>query len=379
MISLSQFRRIPRIPTSKELEDIIFSQLKKIKVESPRGAKKRRPDYSFYKTLYFRQFRTIFPDLEERLQKIVDCFPIMDYLHPFHKELIDVLYGLEKMRIALGRIKNTKYAIASIQRQVSKKLGNSRTTDEAKKIRGETLGRLGSTIKNLKEPLDTLIAAKIELSKVPDFDVKKKTIAFAGAPNVGKSSFVKLTSTGTPEIASYPFTTKELNFGHRKQDFELIQLMDTPGLLDRPIHDRNAIEMRSILALKHLTDYIVFLFDPSEDAPQTLEQQISLQKEIADTFPEIPMKSYINKGDILEKERIGAVKAIVGDLPIIATMPNYLDTLEKIVLEIIQEIPQKDLRFQLPKKLVAKEEEGIKSEKSDKIEWIFFDEENNND
>ena len=78
MISLSQFKRIPRIPNSKELEDLIFSQLKKIKVEAPKGAKKRRSDYSFYKTLYFRQFRVIFPDLEERLQKIVDYFPIMD-------------------------------------------------------------------------------------------------------------------------------------------------------------------------------------------------------------------------------------------------------------------------------------------------------------
>ncbi|MHA1365334.1 MAG: GTPase [Candidatus Heimdallarchaeota archaeon] len=196
---MSQFKRIPRIPTSKELEDLIFSQLKKIRVEAPRGSKKRRSDYSFYKTLYFRQFRIIFPDLEERLQKIVDYFPIMDELHPFHK--------VEKLRIALGRISNTKYAISSIQREVNKKLGNSKSSDEAKRVRGETLGRLGSTIKNLKEPLDILIDAKIQLSKVPDFDVRKKTIAFAGAPNVGKSSFVELVSTGTPEIASYPFTT----------------------------------------------------------------------------------------------------------------------------------------------------------------------------
>ncbi|MHA1126401.1 MAG: NOG1 family protein [Candidatus Heimdallarchaeota archaeon] len=375
---MSQFKRIPRIPTSKELEDLVFSQLKKIRVEAPRGAKKRRSDYSFHKTLYFRQFRIIFPDLEERLQKIVDYFPIMDELHPFHKELIDVLFGIEKLRIALGRISNTKYAISSIQREVNKKLGNAKTAAEAKRVRGETLGRLGSTIKKLREPIDILIEAKIQLSKVPDFDVTKRTIAFAGAPNVGKSSFVELTSTGTPEIASYPFTTKELNFGHRRQDFELIQLMDTPGLLDRPIHERNEIEMRSILALKYLTDCIIFLFDPSKDSPQTLEQQISLQKEIVETFPEIPMKSYINKGDILEKERIDDVKALVGDLPIISTMPEYLSTLEEIVLETIQEIPTKDWRFKLPKKLIEPEEK-IKSKKSDKIEWIFFDEEDDND
>jgi nucleolar GTP-binding protein len=370
---LSQFKRIPRIPTSKELEDLVFSKLKKIRVESPKGSKKRRSDFSFYKTLYFRQFRIIFPDLEERLQKIVDYFPMMDELHPFHTELIDVLFGVEKLRIALGRISNTKYAISSIQREVSKKLGNSRTAEEAKRIRSETLGRLGSTIKKLKEPFDILIEAKIQLSKVPDFDVTKRTIAFAGGPNVGKSSFVELVSTGKPEIASYPFTTKELNFGHRKHEFSWIQLMDTPGLLDRPIHKRNDIEMRSILALKHLADYIIFLFDPSKDAPLTLDQQISLQKEIQETFSDIPMKSYINKGDILEKERVDEVKKLVGDLQIIATIPKNQAELEEIILEIIEEIPTKDLRYKLPKKLVA--EEGIKtSKKSDKIEWIFFDE-----
>ena len=35
-----------------------------------------------------------------------------------------------------------------------------------------------------------------------------------GMPNVGKSSIVTETSTGTPEINDYPFTTRRLKMGH---------------------------------------------------------------------------------------------------------------------------------------------------------------------
>ncbi|MCE7743712.1 MAG: hypothetical protein GPJ52_01110 [Candidatus Heimdallarchaeota archaeon] len=373
---MSQFKRIPHIPTSDRLADIVFSQLKKIRVELPRKLKKRRSDYSFYKTLYFRQFRHLFPDLEERLEKIVSSFPLINDLHPFHRDLIEVLYGIEKLKTSLSRINNTKKSLKSIEREVSRKLGKSETADEAKEIRKEAIGRIGSTIKKLKSPLDELITAKIQLSKVPDFNLYEKTIAFAGAPNAGKSSFVKLISTGNPEIAAYPFTTKELVYGHRKREFDSIQLLDTPGLLDRPLHERNDIEMRSILALKHLADYIIFLFDPTNDSPLKMNHQLNLFNEIKTTFSEIPIQSFINKKDILSEEQLQNAEQVVGKLDRIATIEKNVDQLEKIILTVIEKIPDKKLYVREEKKLV--EEEIEKSKSRDKIEWIFFDEDDKN-
>jgi nucleolar GTP-binding protein len=373
---LSQFKRIPHIPTSDKLADTVFSQLKKIRVNLPRKLKKKRSDYSFYKTLYFRQFRFLFPDLEGRLEEIVSSFPLIQDLHPFHRDLIEVLYGIEKLKTSLSRINNTKKSLKSIEREVSRKLGQCEDADEAKNVRKEAIGRIGSTIKKLKEPLDDLITAKIQLSKVPDFNLFEKTIAFAGAPNAGKSSFVKLISTGNPEIAAYPFTTKELVYGHRKREFDSIQLLDTPGLLDRPLHARNEIEMRSILALKHLTDYIVFLYDPTEESPLKMNQQLNLFNEIKATFPEIPIQAFINKKDILSDAQLQNAENIVGKLERIATIKKNVDQLEKIILTVIEEIPEKKLFVKEEKKLI--EDEIHKSKSSDKIEWIFFDEDDKN-
>lgn len=39
-------------------------------------------------------------------------------------------------------------------------------------------------------------------------------LAKVGAPNVGKSSIVRAVSTGTPEVNSYPFTTRGMALGH---------------------------------------------------------------------------------------------------------------------------------------------------------------------
>ncbi len=368
---MSQFKNIPHIPTSEKLADMIFSKLKKIQMDPLKTKQKRRSDFSFYKTLYFRQFRYLFPEIENQLMTIVNNFPIIDALHPFHKELIDVLFGVEKLQISLSRINNTRWALRSIEREVSKKLGRSTTADEAKKIRSETIGRVGSTLKKLSEPLNDLIEAKIQLSKLPDFNLNEKTIAFAGPPNAGKSSFVKLISTGTPEIASYPFTTKELICGHRKEQFTSYQLLDTPGLLDRPLNERNNIEMKSILALKYLADSIIFLYDPTEDAPLTLEHQQNLLNNIKEKFSEIPIYIFINKGDILSEEQLKQVFQKIGEHRVIATVESNKSLLEEIIQEILTKIPEKK-PYAPEKKKKEPELEG-KIKKEDNIEWIFFD------
>ena len=65
---------------------------------------------------------------------------------------------------------------------------------------------------------------------------------------------------------------------------EEIQMVDTPGLLDRPLYERNDIELQAILALNYLANLILFIIDASEFCGYTIDEQINLFKEIRELF-----------------------------------------------------------------------------------------------
>ena len=105
-------------------------------------------------------------------------------------------------------------------------------------------------------------------------------LGIVGLPNVGKSNLVTVLSTAEPEIAPYPFTTKGVIVGHIEDDWRKYQIVDTPGLLDRTFDERNAIEKQAVLALRYLTDVILFVIDPSESCGFSLEVQEKLLSNI---------------------------------------------------------------------------------------------------
>lgn len=59
-------------------------------------------------------------------------------------------------------------------------------------------------------------------------------MTLVGAPNVGKSSLVRLFSSGRPEVQNYPFTTRGIQMGHILVEDKRFVFTDTPGVLPRP-------------------------------------------------------------------------------------------------------------------------------------------------
>ena len=128
----------------------------------------------------------------------------------------------------------------------------------------------------------------------------------AGAPNVGKSALITALSSGEPEVASYPFTTKQLHLGHFEHRRRAYQMVDTPGLLDRPRVERNRIEMQAIAALEHTGDILLFLVDATEGSTSPLDEQEHLLSEVRQLMSERPMIVIHSKSDILENPPEGA-------------------------------------------------------------------------
>jgi len=53
------------------------------------------------------------------------------------------------------------------------------------------------------------------------------------------------------------------------------KVIDTPGILDHPLEDRNTIEMQAVTALAHLRAAVLYFMDISELCGNTIEQQVS--------------------------------------------------------------------------------------------------------
>ena len=78
--------------------------------------------------------------------------------------------------------------------------------------------------------------------------------------------------------------------------------MDTPGILDHPLEERNVIEMQAVTALAHLRAAILYFFDISEQCGHTLDEQVKLFESIKPLFVNKPLLVVANKADVLRLE-----------------------------------------------------------------------------
>lgn len=95
----------------------------------------------------------------------------------------------------------------------------------------------------------------------------------------------------------------------------LSQVIDTPGILDRPLEERNTIEMQSITALAHLRACVLYVVDISEQCGYTLVQQAALFHSIKPLFSNKPVMIVCNKTDAVKLEDLRAEdRALVDEM-----------------------------------------------------------------
>jgi nucleolar GTP-binding protein len=157
---------------------------------------------------------------------------------------------------------------------------------------------MATTLKKLNSSLNYLEEVRKHLGRLPSIDPNTRTLILTGFPNVGKSSFMnKITYAGS-EVQPYPFTTQSLYAGHTYFKNVKWQVIDTPGILDRPLEERNTIEMQAITALAHLDACILFLIDISETCGYSIKDQVKLFSSIKPLFKNKPLVMVLNKTDV---------------------------------------------------------------------------------
>lgn len=281
------FEKLPTVPTADELLDKSFRRATRAK----RG--KQILDRKSKLQAEESMLLTAANILSDNLRHIVKKFPSFDQIPPFYLDLAEILVGVEEMKMNLASVQWAGEKINSLARS---HVGMMREAEDAKVIRKQAFGRISSIVGSIDGNLRFLNEARNKLKKLPAID-EGPAIVVAGYPNVGKSSFVSLVSSAHPEIASYPFTTKGLAVGHFERNGIRYQVIDTPGLLDRPLEKRNEIELQAISALNHVGKVILYIIDPSGTCGYSLDTQMHLLEEIKNRFT-APFLIVANKKDL---------------------------------------------------------------------------------
>lgn len=287
------FERLPTVPTSQELLDKAFR----------RASVRSETDES--------KVTTAGNILSDNLSNLIRKFPSFENLPPFYREMTDIVVGIDAMRISLSRLRWASRQIKGITREYSARIKRERNgTGPA--VRKAAFGRMSSVIKSIEKDLLFLNEARNKLRKMPTIDPELPTILIAGYPNVGKSSFIVNVTGARPEIASYPFTTREVHVGHFIRDHQKYQVVDTPGLLDRPLSERNEIERQALAVLSHLQGVVLFILDPSEHSGYPLESQLRLVEDLRGWI-KLPVLVAANKSDLAVYNDIPKMSTLTGE------------------------------------------------------------------
>ncbi|WP_336362907.1 NOG1 family protein [Halalkalicoccus salilacus] len=276
------FEDLPTTPRSEELIDKAFSRAAR--------AGRAKSGIEAQQSMLLTASNV----LSDNLENVVTTWPDFDLVDPFYYELADAIVDVDELRKSLSEVGWASRKTKEIGREYQSRLRTD--ADTARKHRKQAFARLASVVEEVEEDLLRIGDARDQLKTLPDIDPDEPAIVVAGYPNVGKSTFVNRVTNARHETATYPFTTKGIGVGHLTRDHIRYQLVDTPGLLDRPPEERNEIEAQAASALTHLADCVLVFIDASGECGYPLDAQLALYDEIESRF-DVPVLSVCNKAD----------------------------------------------------------------------------------
>lgn len=190
-------------------------------------------------------------------------------------------------------------------------------------------------------------------------------VGLIGFPNVGKSTFLSVTTSATPKIADYHFTTLEPNLGVVKTDYgESFVVADIPGIIEGASEGTGL----GIQFLRHIerTRLLLHVIDVSgSEGREPVEDFYKINEELKKYSEKLSKRKQIivaNKIDIMQDEtKYQALEKLAKEnqleiFKISAATGEGISELIKHVAEILKTLPKEDLIEIIDKKVYRIEE-----------------------
>ncbi|XP_043716598.1 nucleolar GTP-binding protein 1 [Telopea speciosissima] len=293
------FQKLPMVMPSI---DILYSALRKAKKVSPtkgiaNAAKRERNKGA-------KQLDALMKELAVPLRNYMENFPNKKYLHPYERSLIELTLGDGNYEKVLGRVDTLRKKVQSVGKEHASLCAKSLSKREAEERLSEGMEKLDNIFKLEGNAVDDLLNIAKTLRAMPVVDLETPTLCLVGAPNVGKSSLVRILSTGKPEVCHYPFTTRGILMGHIALNYQNFQVTDTPGILKRCDEDRNNLEKLTLAVLSHLPTAILYVHDLSGECGTSPSDQFVIYEEIKERFSNHLWLDVVSKCDLLRESPV---------------------------------------------------------------------------
>ena len=204
-------------------------------------------------------------------------------------------------------------------------------------------------------------------------------VGLIGFPNVGKSTFLSKTTSATPKIADYHFTTLEPNLGVVKNDYgESFVIADIPGIIEGASNGTGLV----LQFLRHIerTRLLLHVIDVSGiEGRNPVDDFKTINEELKSYSEKLSKRKQIivaNKIDSMQDENLYndleklAKKNNIEIFKISAVTGEGISELLKRVSQVLKELPKEELYDEVEDKKVytlQEEQEGYTIKKKDGI------------
>ena len=200
-------------------------------------------------------------------------------------------------------------------------------------------------------------------------------VGLIGFPNVGKSTFLSITTSATPKIADYHFTTIEPNLGVVKTEYgDSFVIADIPGIIEGASEGTGL----GLQFLRHIerTRLLLHVIDVSgSEGRNPVEDFYKINEELRKYSEKLSTRKQIivaNKIDVMQDENLYfelekvAKEHNIEIFKISAATNEGVSELIKHVANVLKTLPKEDLIDVVDKKVYTLEdEEGYTIEKED--------------